>query len=1047
MNLQNKSRIKAPTLHNKFLFFMLLLAVITITPFFLTLYYEQKAALIDGIDEKLRTAALMARATLPADYHDKLLDSNSVTDAEYQRIVDKNNKLCTELGLEYIWSLQKINGKIVFTSSTSPDKNVKNRKHAAFFEKHSNPNAYKEIFTTMKASYQIITDKWGRIRVVLVPFRDTFGRSYIFGACMRLTDVDKKLHHALLTCVLISLGILFGAICVSIIQARFMLSPIKQLTDTIKGLSDGNSKLVAEERGSYEQIVLAGSFNKLNKTLQDKIAEYNKSEKLLEESEDRHCAMIANISDVIKIIDANCIIQYISPNITKWFGWYPNDLLYTDGWLTVHLEDVERIKKEFFSLLEEENSSKTVVYKYKCKDGSYKPIELTAVNLINDSIINGVLLNYRDITKRRIVEEALCENEQRQREMIKNLPGFIYRCKNDEDWTMEFISDGCKNITGYSAEDFMFNKKLSFNDIVRSDYSERLWNKVQDHLLRKEPFQHNSYPIITASGQTRWMWERGYGVFSDDGQLLYLEGFITDITEKKKVEENLKKLSRAVEQSQVSIVITNKDAIVEYVNPKFLEVTGYLNSEIVGSNPRILKSGEFEGNDYKEMWDILTSGKEWKGIFHNKKKNGEFFWESATISPVKNDQSEITHYVAVKEDISEKKEMEQNLHIALERAEEISRLKSNFLANMNHELRTPLNGILGFAGLLSEELKEKEHVLMATAILNSGKRLNETLNLILDLSNIEAERMDIPSKQLEVVAIIKNVAKLFAGSAIQKNLQYNINTKEENIYSKLDEHFFPRVIHNLIDNAIKYTEKGSVTVEIGIEPQSDNKKFYVKIIDTGIGIPDDKINVIWDAFRQGSEGLSRCYEGTGLGLTISKKIIQLLHGEIEVESEVGKGTVFTIKFPIIAATIENTKQKIEQELKPTTLPAGDKILIKSPSLLYVEDDEINQNVVKLFLKNKYLVDKAIDAKTALEKVKQNKYDIILMDINLGQGMNGAQVTKEIRKIEDYKITPIIAITAYTTEADKLEFFKAGCSHYLAKPFLRDDLLKLLESIV
>ncbi len=516
--------------------------------------------------------------------------------------------------------------------------------------------------------------------------------------------------------------------------------------------------------------------------------------------------------------------------------------------------------------------------------------------------------------------------------------------------------------------------------------------------------------------------------------------------ERKKVEKNLIKLSRAVEQSQVSIVITNKLGDIEYVNPKFLEVTGFSLEEVLGNNPRILKSGEFTSYDYKEMWNVLESGKEWNGIFHNKKKNGELFWESATISPVKDEFGEITYYVAVKEDITAKKMMEENLHQALEKAEEMNKLKTNFLANMNHEFRTPLNGILGFASFLCEELKDDDHVEMASNIFESGKRLSETLNLILDLSDVDANKIDISKDKLEVVSLVKNIAGTFTEVAQQKNISFNVVSTVETIYALLDIQLFPRVVNNLIDNAFKYTNSGNVNVEIGTVLSNKSKQFYVKVKDTGIGIPKDKIDLIWDPFRQVSEGLSRGYEGTGLGLTISKKITEMMGGEIEVKSESGKGSTFIIKFPVFIKDEKHTPNIFDINLKEETLIEDGKQAFTLPRLLYVEDDKINQRVVKLIVKNKYLIETADDGASALSMIKEKNYDTILMDINLGPGMDGIQVTKEIKKHQKYVKTPIIAVTAYTMESDKKKFIEAGCTHYLAKPFMRDELLNLLENV-
>jgi signal transduction histidine kinase/ActR/RegA family two-component response regulator len=289
MNTIKNGESKAMTLNNRLLIAMLLLAAVTIGAFSVALYLNTRHALMDGIDEKLRTAAFMARATLPADFHDTIVGPESLSDAKYQQIVDRYNTLCKTLGMEYLWSLMDVKGAIVFTTATSPDKDAKNRKHAAFFEKHSNPELYTGTFASMKPSYQINDDKWGRIRVVLVPFTDSIGRPYLFGASIRLTEVDRQLRQVVFNSSIISLALLVGTFGVSALLARTMTRPIKRLTETIQEIAEGNTEMIAEEHGSYEQIVLAGSFNRLNRTLQDNIAELKLSEEtLLESKEELH---------------------------------------------------------------------------------------------------------------------------------------------------------------------------------------------------------------------------------------------------------------------------------------------------------------------------------------------------------------------------------------------------------------------------------------------------------------------------------------------------------------------------------------------------------------------------------------------------------------------------------------------------------------------------------------------------------------------------------------------------------------------------------------
>ena len=798
----------------------------------------------------------------------------------------------------------------------------------------------------------------------------------------------------------------------------------------------------------YLDVHKAPMFNKLGELIgivgsarditDSKLAEEN-----LRQNEERLNFYVENSPMAVIEWDSEFKITRWTGYAEKIFGWSAEETIgKKSSDLNMVFEQDLFVEKDVVKKLIGGGYSQVVSSNRNCrKDGSIIYCEWYNI-VMNDpqgkmiSVMSQVL----DITERKIAEEALLEAEWKFRALFEKGPiGVAYH---------EMIY----NPTGKPINYRILDANQKYIELTGVDPRNKTVIEAFPN-IENDPADWIGIfgSVVTTGKSVRFeQYLQPNGRWYDCVAYRYKENHFVaaffEITKNKKIEENLRKLSRAVEQSQVSIVITNKNAIIEYVNPKFLDVTGYTMDEVIGKNPRILKSGEIAPLDYKKMWDLLVSGKEWSGIFHNKKKNGELFWESVTISPVKNEKGEITHYVAVKEDITAKKQMEMNLEKALERAEEINRLKSSFLANMNHELRTPLNGILGFAGFLSEELKDENHNKMASAILASGKRLSETLNLILDLSNVEAEKIEVSSRKLEVVSIIKNVAGLFETAALQKKLNFKIVNKEEIIYADLDDQLFPRIIYNLIDNALKYTDKGSVTIETGLEKQDKIKLFYVKIKDTGIGIPDDKIEIIWDAFRQVSEGLNRGYEGSGLGLTISQKITRFMNGTIGVKSELGKGSEFIVKFPAIPETIKEQEPIIEKEADVVPPIAADKSVKPLPTILYVEDDEINQNVIKLFVKNKYLIDVASDANAALHLTQQKKYEIILMDINLGRGMNGLQLTKEIRNNPNYNKTPIVAVTAYTIGSDKTEFFKAGCSHYLAKPFLRNDLLNLLAEI-
>jgi len=238
---------------------------------------------------------------------------------------------------------------------------------------------------------------------------------------------------------------------------------------------------------------------------------------------------------------------------------------------------------------------------------------------------------------------------------------------------------------------------------------------------------------------------------------------------------------------------------------------------------------------------------------------------------------------------------------------------------------------------------------------------------------------------------------------------------------------------------VKFTDEGSVEVEL----KKENESAIVKVSDTGIGISENSLDIIFEPFRQVSEGYNRRFEGTGLGLTISKKFIALMNGSIAVESELNKGSVFTIRFPLSAEQYEG---EVIQTLKPQPDTAKLTTKKRNSHLLLVEDDKINVDVINLFLRGYCNVDHSSTATNAIEMVKQKKYDAILMDINL-KGMSGLDAVRVIRRMDEYKLTPVVAVTAYAMPGDRKRFLSNGCSHYLPKPFSKVELIGLLEEIL
>ncbi len=286
-------------------------------------------------------------------------------------------------------------------------------------------------------------------------------------------------------------------------------------------------------------------------------------------------------------------------------------------------------------------------------------------------------------------------------------------------------------------------------------------------------------------------------------------------------------------------------------------------------------------------------GKEWNGEFHNRKKNGELYWELATISPIKSQTGEITHFLGIKEDITERKKAVEERELALMEAKKANQVKSNFLANMSHEIRTPLNAILGFTDLLENETKKMNNPELdqyVDIIQQSGDRLMNTVHGILDISQIETGTVTLNPEPVDLKQTIIDLITTLNPSAQEKKVDIQFDSHVRKSIIQTDKYCLTQAMDNIINNAIKYTEKGSVTVQL----HHKGKKLIASVTDTGIGMTEEFMKRMFDPFTQESEGYSKKYEGVGIGLPLTKRYLDLIGAELKVESKKGKGSTITI---------------------------------------------------------------------------------------------------------------------------------------------------------
>lgn len=680
------------------------------------------------------------------------------------------------------------------------------------------------------------------------------------------------------------------------------------------------------------------------------------------------------------------------------------------------------------------------------KNGEEFLISVSTSVIKNDENIPIALISVAvDITDRKKFENELQHSRQMLQLILDNVPQRIFWKDINSKYlgcNKRFAKDAGlstpEDIIG--ATDYDMPWKSAEADFYRSIDSEVMKND--------KPVYHLIEPQTHLNGEISWLETNKIPLHDEYGNVVGILGTYEDISERKKSEEALKeseeRFRSLIDNMIEAALIIDWHGEIIFANNSAAKLVG-LSDPKEGMGKKIFN---FLHPDYNErvLKAIVQARESLTPIVDEYKiitESGEYRWvESLGTKIIYSNRKCI---LVTLRDVTERKYAEIELREAKEKAEEMSKIKSSFLANMSHELRTPLVGILGFAELLKENLQGTHHAEMTERILTSANRLLDTLNLLLDLARIEARKVEITIKPYKITELVVSQVMLFEAVAERKNLYLKTEIVENNLYAPVDEQIFRQIMNNLINNALKYTDNGGVKITVDSVIENSNSFARVTVEDTGIGIPENSLGLIFQEFRQVSEGFNRHFEGTGLGLTITKNFVEMMNGQIKVKSRVGAGSTFTVLFPLL----QNFEQAEHPDIKVTNeVKISDKLLIPGfkQNLLVVDNDDSSRDIIKLFLKDLCVMDFADSGEEAIQLVNKKSFDIILMDINLGKGISGVDTTKEIRKIEGYKKIPIVAITGFAMRGDREEFIQAGCTHYLSKPFTRTKLIKLISEI-
>jgi len=630
----------------------------------------------------------------------------------------------------------------------------------------------------------------------------------------------------------------------------------------------------------------------------------------------------------------------------------------------------------------------------------------------------------------------LVDSEHRYQALIDGFQGGIFISALDGKIT--HTNDEFIQIFSSEENRIEINDQTELNgffDEMGNQSIEAVLDQFADESIREYNFEYILYPKTN----NEKILSVHLSVQFDRRQGMNVLGVVKDITLARKSSEQIRLLSEAVEHSPVSVIITDSAGNIEYANPVFSQKTGYEVTEVLGENINFMKSGLTPAETYKSLWQTLGEGKQWRGEFYNRKKNGELFWESSSISSVRNSEGEVSHYISLQEDITERKRSEKELVKARDLAEQASKAKSDFLAMMSHEIRTPLNAIIGMSHLVKDKGLDASQNDYIQKIDTSADHLLGVINDILDVSKIESGSLELEHKAFSLKQVLDNVVNQTQSRAEEKGVEFEINVDPQlNPCYEGDPLRLGQVLLNLTSNALKFTSQGHIKVNVQrIAHTEDYSRLEFSVVDTGVGISPEELEHIFDPFSQADVSTTRRFGGSGLGLAICKQLVTLMDGNMSVASDVGKGSCFSF-----AVKLENSEETEDSMLDASnndySVPGAiteaiSKSVSEDAAILLVEDNAMNQDVVTGLLSEMGLsVDIAENGKLALEQLALKEYQLVLLDLHMPV-MDGKETIKAIRSDPGFKDLTVIAMTADAMETSKQECLSLGMDDFISKP--------------
>jgi len=767
------------------------------------------------------------------------------------------------------------------------------------------------------------------------------------------------------------------------------------------------------------------------------------AEEKLIESEEKYRTMIETSNDMIWLLDLKGNFTFINKHAEKATGFLLEKFK-GKSFVPLVLKDEEAFLTEVFTRV---IGGETVAYEMNLKT-EFDTVLILSANtapLYSENKVIGALSFARDITEQKNAEANLIESESRFKALHNASFGGI--AIHDAGIIKE-CNQGLSNMTGYSIEELIEMNGLL---LISEDYREKVMNNIESHY--EKPYESIG---LRKNGERYAIRLEGRKIPYKGKELRVVE--FRDISEQKKSE---KALMESEERFTLSMR-ASKDGLFDwnlitneiFYSENWKKMLGYENHELPNNIATWQKLTDIKGKEksLKKMdWAINNSIPRYEEEFKMKHKDGHWVDIMSRAEFVYNEKKEAIRVVGTHVDITKQRKYEHNLKNAVHKATESDRLKSAFLATMSHELRTPLNAIIGFSEVIKDDYSIDEIKSFNEHIHSSGKHLLSIVEDLFDITLIETGEIKLKTTKENISDLLSNVNQIIKAEQLtleKRHIDLKIKIAKDckNLSIVTDTAKLKQVLINLLKNALKFTHKGFVEFGCKIISQQNTKllEFYVQ--DSGIGISKDKHEIIFNLFRQLEDSHTRIYGGTGIGLSITKKLVEILGGTILINSEEGKGSTFYFTLPL--NLIEKTSIKEDDLVKIRDIHSVDSNteITEQKTVLVVEDIQASFDLIKILLRDQHF--KLLWAKNGLEAIdifkKNGNIDLILMDINMPE-MNGYEATKAI-KLLNPKI-PIIAQTAYAISGDKEKALNVGCDDYISKPIKRVELLEKIGKIL